>query len=38
MKKNPNKSAILDLFSAVIELVRELLISNMHNKFDQDKW
>ena len=25
-------------FSAVIELVRELLISNMHDKFEQDKW
>ena len=23
-------------FSAIIELVRELLISNMHNKFEED--
>ena len=26
-----------EFFSAVIEIVRELLISNMHNKFGQDK-
>ena len=24
------------VFSAIIELVRELLISNMHNKFEED--
>ena len=26
----------LDYFLAIIELVRELLISNMHNKFEED--
>ena len=25
-------------FSAIIELVRELVISNMHNKFEKDTW
>ena len=25
-------------FSAIIELVQELLISNMHNKFEEDTW
>ena len=34
--KNLDKSAILNIFSAIIEHVRELLISNMHNKFEQD--
>ena len=34
--KNRNKSAILNFFSAIIELVQELLISNMHNKFEED--
>ena len=29
-------SAILKFFSAIIELVQELLISNMHNKFEED--
>ena len=28
----------INFFLAVIELVRELLINNMHNKFEQDKW
>ena len=36
--KNHNKSAILNFFSAIIELVQELLISNMHNKFEEDMW
>ena len=36
--KNRNKLAILNFFSAIIELVRELLISNMHNKFKEDTW
>ena len=31
-----NKSAILKFFAAIIELVQELLISNMHNKFEAD--
>ena len=31
--KNRNKSAIFFFFPAIIELVRELVISNMHNKF-----
>ena len=35
--KNRNKSAIF-FFSAIIELVRELVISNMHNKFEKDMW
>ena len=25
-------------FSAIIKLVRELLISNIHNNFEQDTW
>ena len=33
--KNLNKTAIL--ISAISEHVRELVISNMHNKFEQDK-
>ena len=37
MQKNHNKSDLLNFFSAVIELVRERLISNMHNQFVQDK-
>ena len=36
--ENRNKSAILNFFSAIIELVQELLISNMHNKFEEDMW
>ena len=32
--KNRNKSAILTFFSPIIELVQELLISNMHNRFE----
>ena len=35
-KKNRNKSAILKFFSAIIELLEELLISNMHNRFGND--
>ena len=27
-----------DFFSAIIEVVQELLISNMHNKFEEDTW
>ena len=27
-----------DFFSAIIEFVRELVISNMHNKFGKDTW
>ena len=38
LTKNRNKSAILIFFSAIIELVRELLISNMHHKFEEDTW
>ena len=38
MRKKSNKSAILNFFSAIIELVQELLISNMHNKFEEDMW
>ena len=26
------------IFSAIIELVQELLISNMHNEFEEDTW
>ena len=33
--KNCNKSAIL-IFTPIIELVRELVTSNMHNKFGKD--
>ena len=36
MRKKRNKSAILKLFLAIIEYVRELLISNMHIKFEED--
>ena len=36
--KNRNKSAIFDFWSAINELVRELVISNMHNKFGKDTW
>ena len=36
--KNRNKSAILIFFSAIIKLVRKLVISNMHNKFGKDAW
>ena len=38
LKKNLNKSAILNFFSANIELVWELVFSNMHNinKFGKD--
>ena len=36
--KNNNKSAILLFCPAIIELVQELLISNMHNKFEEDTW
>ena len=28
----------MSFFSAIIELVQELLISNMHNKFEEDMW
>ena len=35
-EKNRNKSATLNFFSAIIKLVQELLISNMHNKFEED--
>ena len=34
--KKRNKSAILIFFSVIIELVRELVISKMHNKFEKD--
>ena len=34
--KNRNKSTILIFLPAIIELVRELLISNMHNKLEED--
>ena len=34
--KNRNKSTILIFLPAIIELVQELLISNMHNKFEED--
>ena len=27
-----------EFFSAIIELILELLISNMHNKFEEDTW
>ena len=27
-----------DFFQAIIELIWELLISNMHNKFEEDTW
>ena len=40
LKKNLNKSAILNFFSAIIELVWELVFSNMPNinKFRKDTW
>ena len=38
LTKNRNKSAILIYFIAIIKLVRELLISKMHNKFEEDTW
>ena len=38
MQKKYNKSVILNIFSAIIKLVRELLISTMHNKFAQDTY
>ena len=31
-----SRLVILTFFSAIIELVRELVISNMHNKFGKD--
>ena len=34
--KNHNKTTILNTGSAIIDLVRELLISDMHNKFEED--
>ena len=34
--KNRNKLAIWIFFSAIIKLVQELVISNMHNKFGKD--
>ena len=36
--KNLNKLAILNFFPAIIELVWELVISNMQNKFGKDTW
>ena len=30
--ENHNKSVIINFFSAIIELVQEMVISNMHNK------
>ena len=36
--KNRNKSAILNFFSAIFELVREMVISIMHNTFGKDIW
>ena len=38
MRKNRIKSAILKFFSAIIELFQELLIGNMHNKFEENTW
>ena len=38
MRKNRNKSAILKFFIDIIKLVQELLISNMHNKFEENTW
>ena len=35
--KKRNKWAILTFFSTFIELVRELVICNMHNKFGKPK-
>ena len=34
--KNRNKSTILIFLPAIIELVQELLISNMHNRLEED--
>ena len=34
--KNRNKSTILIFLPAIIEFVQELLISNMHNKLEED--
>ena len=34
--KNPNKSAILIYCSAIIKRVREMVTSNMRNKFGRD--
>ena len=34
--KNHNKSAILNFLLAIIELVQELLVNNMHNRFEDD--
>ena len=34
--KNRNKSTILIFLPAIIELVQELLISNMHHKLEED--
>ena len=34
--KNDNKSAILYIFPAIIEIVIELVISNMHSRFEDD--
>ena len=34
--KNRNKSTILIFLPAIIELVQELLISNMHKKLEED--
>ena len=34
--KKRNTSAILYFFSTIIEVVRELVISNMHNRFEKD--
>ena len=34
--ENLNKSAILIFFPAIIELVLEMVICNMHNKFGKD--
>ena len=36
--KNRNKSTIFFFFLAIIELVRELVISNMQNKFGKETW
>ena len=38
MQRNHNKSANLNFFSAIIEIVPELVISNMGNKFGRDTW
>ena len=38
MQRNHNKSANLNFFSAFIEIVPELVISNMGNKFGKDTW